>query len=151
MIRRDRRFKRGEDENLAVGIDLENRAAAVADEKIADGVEGDSGCDAHAFDPELRAAVGGDAMDRPVVAAGDVQIAFAIECQAGGIHQFGDEGFYRVVGRDLVERDGDFLPAVAAVGDVDISFDVHGGIGHGVEIVGDLHAEVERERLAGRA
>ena len=151
VIRRHGRFERGEYENLAVGIDLENRAAAVAHKKIADGIERDSGGDAHAFDPKLRAAVRRDAMDGPVVAAGDVEISFAVQRQARGIHEFGDEGFHRVVGRDLVERDGDLLPAVAAVGDVDVSFDVHRGIRHGVKIVGDLHAEVKRERLAGRA
>ena len=74
MIRRDRRFERGEHKNLAVRIDFENRAAAVAHEKIADGVERDSSRDAHAFDPKLRTAVGRDAMDGAVVAAGDVEI-----------------------------------------------------------------------------
>ena len=112
------------------------------------GVERDSGGDAHAFDPKLRAAVGRDAMDGAVVAAGNVEIAFAIERQARGIHQFGDERLHRVVRRDFVKRDGNFLSALAAVGDVDVSFGVHGGIGDGVKIVGDLHAEV-KSRTAG--
>src|ERR1700719_4356249 len=54
-IRRHGRFERGEYENLPVGVDLENRAAAVAHKKIADGIECDSGRNAHAFDPKLRA------------------------------------------------------------------------------------------------
>ncbi len=130
------------------GTDLENRAAAVADKKIADGIERDSGCGAHAFDPKLRAAVGRDPMDRAVIAAGDVEIPFAIERQARGIHQFGDERLYCIVRRDFVERDGNFLSALAAVGDVDVAFDVHGGIRDRVKIVGDLHAEMKCEGLA---
>ena len=87
MIRRHGGFERGKDENLPVGIDLENRAAAVADEKIADGIERDSGRGAHAFDPELRAAVRRHAVDGAVIAAGDVEVSFAIQRQARGIHR----------------------------------------------------------------
>ena len=53
-----------------------------------------------------------------------------------------------VRGRDLVERDRNFLPALAAVGDVNVSFGVHGGIGHRMQVVGDLHAELDREGVA---
>jgi hypothetical protein len=90
-------------------------------------------------------------MDGAVIATGNVEITLAIESQAGGIHELRDEGFHRIVRRDLVERDGDFLPAVAAIRDIDISFHIHRWIGHGVKIIGNLHAEVKRERLASRA
>ncbi len=146
VIGGDGRLERGEDENLAVRADLENRAAAISDEKIADGVERDARSDAHAFHPELRTAVGRDAMDGSIVAAGNVQVALAVQSQAGGIHEFGDERFYCVIRRDFIERDRHFLPAMAAVGDVNVAFDVHRGIGHGMKIVGNLHAEVKGER-----
>ena len=87
-------------------------------------------------------------MNRAVVAAGDVEIAIAVERQAGGIHQLGDERLHRVVRRDFVERDGNFLPALAAEGDVDVSFGIHRGIRHGMQIVGDLHAQRHREGRA---
>jgi hypothetical protein len=45
-----------------------------------------------------------------------------------------------VVRSDLVERDGNFLAALAAEGDVDVSFGIDGGAGDGMEVVGDLHA-----------
>src|SRR5579862_1301833 len=71
MVRGDGRLERRENENLSVGPDLENRAAAVAHVEAAVPIERDSGRDAHAFDPLDRAAVGRNAMDRAVVAAGD--------------------------------------------------------------------------------
>ena len=147
----DGRLERSEDENLAVRADLENRAAAISDEKIADGVKRNARSDAHAFHPKLRTPVGGDAMNGSIVAAGNVQVALAVQSQPGGIHQFGDEGFYFVVRRDFIERDRHFLPAMAAVGDVNVAFDVHRGIGHGMKIVGNLHAEVKGHGLAGGA
>ena len=92
MVSGDGRLERGEDKNLPVGADLENGAAAVADKEVALGIEGDSGGDAHAFHPKLRAAVGGDAMNGAVIAAGDVEHAGRVQSQPGGIHEFGDEG-----------------------------------------------------------
>ncbi len=79
MIGRERRLERGEDENFAVRADLENRAAAIADVEIAAFVERDARGDAHAFDPLHRAAVGRNAVDGAVIAAGNEKIAVAIE------------------------------------------------------------------------
>ena len=148
MISGERRLERGEDENFAVGADFENRAAAVADVEAAGFIEGEAGGDAHAFDPLHRAAVGRNAVDGAVVAAGNEKVAVAIDRQAGGVHQFGDEGLHRVVRSDFVERDGNFLAALAAEGDVDVAFGVDGGAGDGMQVVGDLHAERHRERSA---
>ena len=50
MVGGDAGLERGVDEDLPLGIDLEDGAAAVADEEIALGVEGRAGGDAHAFD-----------------------------------------------------------------------------------------------------
>src|SRR3984893_13673130 len=57
MIRRHGRLESCEHKNLSRGADLENRAAAVADEQVADGIERDSRRGAHAFDPRLRSAI----------------------------------------------------------------------------------------------
>jgi len=148
MIRRYGRFEFGKDENLAVRTNLKNCAAAIADEKITDRIERNSSRRSHAFDPKLRAAIGRDAMDGSVVAAGDVEKSFAVKREARGIHKLGDEGFYFIVGGDLVERYGHLLSAVAAIGDLDVSFNIHRRIRHGVKIVGNLHADVHRERFA---
>ena len=99
---------------------------------------------------KLRAAVGRDAVNGAVVAAGDVKIALVVERQARGIHQFGDERLDLVIGGDFVERDGNFLAALAAVGDVDVAFGVHGGIGDRMQIVGDLHAELNLDMARSR-
>src|SRR6266700_3299944 len=109
MVRRDRRLECGKHENLAAGADLENRAAAVADEQVPDGIERDSRCGAHAFDPKLRTAVGRYAMHRSVIAAGNVEVAFAVQSKPRWIHQLGDERLYGVIGCDLVQRDSDLL------------------------------------------
>src|SRR5665213_1637319 len=66
------RLNRCEYEDLAVGINFENCAAAIADKKIALRVKCETCGDAHAFDPLLRAAVGRNAVNGAVMAAGDV-------------------------------------------------------------------------------
>src|SRR5271156_1181888 len=96
MISRKRRLDCSEDENFAVGRDLKNRAAAIADVKAAAFVERKASGDAHALDPLHCAAVGRDPMHGAVVAAGNKEIAVAIDGEAGGGHHFGDERFYRV-------------------------------------------------------
>ena len=140
MIRGERRLERGEDKNFAVGADFENRAAAIAHVEAAGFVEREAGGDAHAFDPLHGAAVGRNAVNRAVVAAGDEKVAVVVDREAGGIHQLGDERLHGVVRSDFVERDGNFLAALAAEGDVDVSFGVDGGIGDWMQIVGNLHA-----------
>ena len=75
MIRRDRWFERGENKNFAIGANLENRTAAVTDVEAAGFVERKAGGDAHAFDPLHGAAVGRDAMDGAIVAAGNEEMA----------------------------------------------------------------------------
>src|SRR6202453_1355096 len=135
MIRGEGRLDGGEDENFAVGSDFENRAAAIADVEAAAFVERQAGGDAHAFDPLHGAAVGRDAMHGAVVAAGNEEIAVAINREAGGGHHLGDEGFYYVSRGDFVKRDGNFLAALAAEGDGDIAFGGQRGAGDGMQIV----------------
>src|SRR6266853_4023988 len=147
MVGRDGRLERCKHENLPAGADLEYRAAAVADEQVANGIERDSGRRAHAFDPKLRTAVGCYAMHRTIVAAGNVEVTFAVQSKARLIHQLGDERLHRVIGCDLVQGDGDLLSALPAVGDVNVSLGVHRGVGNGVKIVGNLYAEMKRKGL----
>ncbi len=148
MICGERGLERCEDENFAVGADFENRAAAIAHVEAASFVECEAGGDAHAFDPLHGATVGGNAVNCAVVAAGNEKVAVVVDCEAGGIHQLGDERLHGVIRGDFVERDGNFLAALAAEGDVDVSFGVDGGAGDWVEVVGDLHAERHWERSA---
>src|SRR5579862_1227256 len=148
MIRGKRRLERGEDENFAVGTDFENRAAAIAYVEAAGSVEGESGGDAHAFDPLHGAAVGRDAVNGAIVAARNEKVAVVVDGEAGGVHQLGDERLHGVVRGDFIERDGNLLAALAAEGDVDVSFGVDGGAGDWVQVVGNLHAERHREGRA---
>ncbi len=71
-----------------------------------------------------------------------------IEREARGIHQLGDERLHGMVRGDLVERNGNFLPALPAEGDVDIALGIDRGIAHRMQIVGDLHAQRDRKRRA---
>src|SRR6266403_910281 len=95
-----------------------------------------------------RAAIGCYAMDRSITAAGNVQISFAVQRQAGRIHQLSDEWFHRIIRCDFVQRDRNLLSALPAVGDVNVPLDVHHGIGYRMKIVGNLDAEMKREGLA---
>src|ERR1700677_1580509 len=141
VIRGEGSLDGGEDKYFAVGSDFENRAAAIADVEAAAFVERKASGDAHALDPLHGAAIGRDAVHGAVVAAGNEEIAVTIDGQAGGVHHLGDEGFYYVARSDFVERDGNFLAALAAEGDVDIAFGVHRGAGDGMQIVGNMRAE----------
>jgi len=87
-------------------------------------------------------------MNCAVVAARNVKNAVAIHGQARGIHQLGDEWFDSVVGRDFVKRHGNFLAALAAEGDVDVSPAIYGRIRDGMQIVGDQLAESDGKRRA---
>ena len=42
-------------------------------------IECDAGGNAHSFDPRLGAALGRNAMNRPIVSAGNKEISFAVE------------------------------------------------------------------------
>jgi hypothetical protein len=141
----ERWFQRGENKNFAFRINFENRAAAIADVKIPGFVEGEAGGDAHAFDPLHRAAIGRNAVNSSVVAAGNEKKTVAIDGEAGGIHHFRDEGLDGVGGSDFVKGDGNFLAALAAEGDVGVALGVDRGTGNGMQVIGDLRAERDWE------
>src|SRR5690349_11459467 len=141
MVRRDGRLERGEDENFALRADLENRAASVAHVKAAVLIEREPSGYPHALNPLHRAPVGRDAVNRAVVAAGHKKMAFAIDGEPGGICQFGDIRFDRMVRRDLVKRNGHFLAALAAKRDVNVTARIHGGVHHRMQVIGDLHTQ----------
>ena len=142
MVGGDGRLERGEDEDLAVGADLENGAAAVADVEVVLAVEGDAGGDAHAFHVDRHVAGGRDLVDEAVIAAGDVEQALGIEGQAGGVHQVVEERLHAEVQVDLEHRYRDLLAARSAEGGVDIAEGVDRRIGHRVQVVGDQDADV---------
>src|SRR5579883_307955 len=151
VVGRDGGFQRGEDEDLAVGADLENGAAAVADVKVAFAVEGEAGGYTHAFDVNRHVAVGGDLVDETVVAAGDVEHPLLVEGHGGGVHQLVDERLHVEVQVDAVYGDGDLLAAGAAERRVDIAERVDGGAGDGVEGFGDEDADIASPGFAGNA
>ena len=80
-------LERGKNENLLIAIDLENRAAAVAHVEISFFVERDAGGNAHTLGVDGLLAVWRRAIDRSLVAAGNIQQAVPVEGEAGGVHE----------------------------------------------------------------
>ncbi len=73
-------------------MDFEDGAGAVADVKVAGGVEGDAGGDAETFGEEMDDAGRADAVDGAFGAGADVEEAVGAEGEAGGIEEIADEG-----------------------------------------------------------
>ncbi len=111
-------------------------------------IEGDARGDAHAFNPLLGAAIRRDPVNGAVVAAGDEEVAVAIEGQPGGIDQRSDERLDAVVGGDFVKRNGYALAARPAEGHVDIPVGVDRWVGDRMKIIRDLHGDGNRMWLA---
>jgi hypothetical protein len=149
VIGGDAGLERGVDEDLALGIDLEDGAAAVADEEIAVGVKGRAGGDAHAFGVDGGLAGGVDAVDVALGARGDEEVAVGIEGQAGGVEDAGDEGSGAAVGADAHDGDGRLLAARAGDGGVDHAGAADGGAGDGMQAVGELAGDAQGGRVAG--
>src|ERR1035438_3598404 len=85
VIGRDAGLQGGVDEDLALGIDFEDGAAAVADEEVALGVESCACCHAHALDVYGGLARCVYAVDVALSAGGDEEVAVGVEGQAGGV------------------------------------------------------------------
>src|SRR5258708_30687284 len=147
MVCRDTGFEGGEDEDLLIAADFKDGAAAVADVETLLAVKCDSGGDTHAFGVSGRCAIGGDAIDRAVVARGNVHLSGAIECDGSRIHHLGNEGLDAVVGVDLESGDGNFLAARAGEGRVDVTFCVECGIGDRVQTLGDGNCDSDSMRI----
>src|SRR6476646_414659 len=94
MIGRDAWLQRSEDKDLPVTCDFEDRAAAIAAVEIAFGVEGESGCDAHAFHKHRTGALRCNAMDRALVSRGNIEHAGRIDSEACRIHYVGGEAVH---------------------------------------------------------
>ena len=100
-----------EDEDLAVGTDLENGSAAVADIKILPAVEGNPGRDTHAFGIGGHGPVRRDPVYGSIKARRNVHLSGTVKGNRGSIHQSRDEGLDVVVGIDLVDGNWNLLSA----------------------------------------
>src|SRR5579863_12116 len=118
MICGDARLQRGMNKNLALRIDLEDGAAAVAYEKIACWVECCAGGYTHAFHilRELSGRI--DAIDVSLGSRSNEEIAVGIEGQARGVQNSGDEGSGAAIGRDSDDGNGCLLAARAGDGGI---------------------------------
>src|SRR5271165_744046 len=139
VISGDAGLECGEDEDLLVTSDFEDRSTAVAHVEILFAIKGDARGDSHTLGVSGHGAVGSDAVDGAVVARGDIHLSLAVEGYGGRIHHLGHEGLDRVVRIDLENRDGNFLPARAGERCVDVAFGVESGIGDRVKTIGDRH------------
>src|SRR5262245_58428639 len=124
MVCGNRGFQRGENENLTLGADLEDRTAAVPDIEIVLFVESESCCDAHSFDVDRHVPVGRDLINDAVEPAGDVEHAVLIERDTGSVHDVVDERLQIEIEIQLVKRDGNLLAARPAERSEDISLSV---------------------------
>src|ERR1017187_5564744 len=132
----------GEDEDLAVGTDLEDGSGTVADVEVLLAVEGHAGGDAHAFHEYGHIARGRDLVDHAVVAAADVKHAGGVKGEARGIHQFVDERLGVQVEIDLIDGHGHLLAARPAEGGVNIAEGIDGRVGDRVEAFGDQDTDI---------
>src|ERR1035441_5726945 len=139
----------GEDEDLAIGTDLEDGSGAVADVEVLLAVEGQAGGDAHAFHEYRHVTGGGDLVDHAVVAAADVEHAGGVKGEAGRIHQFVEERLGVQVEIDFIDSHGHLLAAGPAEGGVDIAEGIDGRVGDRVEAFGDQNADVAGPGLTG--
>ena len=143
VIGRDAGLEGGVDEDLALGIDFEDGAAAVADKEVALGVEGRAGSHAHALGVNGELAGGVDAIDIALGARGDKEISLGIEGQAGGVQDAGDKRRAAAVGANANHRDRGLLAAGAGDGGVDHAGAADGRAGDRMQAVGKLagHAQ----------
>ena len=148
VIGGDAGLEGGVDEDLALRIDFEDGAAAVADEEVAFGVEGGSGGHAHAFSVGGELAGGVDAVDGALGARGDEEVALGIKGQAGGVEDAGDKGRAAAVGADADDGDWSLFAAWAGDGGVDHSGTADGGTGDGMQPVSQLAGDAQGHGVA---
>src|SRR6202020_2108478 len=91
MVGGDGRFDGGEDEDLAVGADLEDGAAAIADVKVVLMIESQTRGHTHALHEDGHVAIGADLINHAVEPAGDVDITVAAHSDGRGVHHIVDE------------------------------------------------------------
>src|SRR5512135_1048955 len=123
------------DEDLALGVDFEDGAAAVTDEEIAFRVKDATCGDAHAFGVERRLASTVDAVNIALSARGDIELSIGAEGEAGSIEQASCEGSATAVGADAHYGDRCLLATRAGDGGVDHAGAADGGTGNGMQTV----------------
>src|SRR5208283_1703118 len=109
MIGGDGGLKSCKHVNLARAADLENGAATVAHVEVLIGIKRQAGGHSHTFHVDGHVTGGRDLINDSLKPAGDIQHAFAVEGQTGGVHDVADEWPRGVVEVDLVNGDGSFL------------------------------------------
>src|SRR5262249_20680245 len=91
MVRGDARFQRRKNEDLTIGSDLENRAAAIPHIQELLGIERNSGRDPHSFGVNRDGAVGRSTVDIAFKTAGNVEVPFGVKGHTSGIHHLSNE------------------------------------------------------------
>src|ERR1019366_7525572 len=140
MISGDARLQHGEHEYLAVAVDLEYGAAAIAHVEISGGVESYSSCHAHAFGVRSHGTVLRHAVHRAVIPRGNIKAARAVEGHAGGVHHFVHERLHVVIVVNPVDRNRALLPARSGNRDINVSILIDRWIRHRVQTFRDGNA-----------
>src|SRR5262249_42530698 len=97
---------------LADLVDAEYRSTAVAHINLALVIKRQARRDPQIGSHGLNFLERRDAIERTVVTAGHVKRAFAAESHARWADNVGDEGRYRVVRSDFIDRNGNLLAAL---------------------------------------
>src|SRR5262245_14772918 len=71
-----------------------------------------------------------------------------VERESARVRQRGDKWLHAEIRGDLIKRNRNALAARSAESDVGVSLGVYSGIRDGVQVVGDLQTNGNRERLA---
>src|SRR5579872_2160907 len=111
VIRGNRRLQCGEYIDLPRTADLEDRSTAVAHVEVLFVIECKAGRNAHPLRVYGHISVRRYLVDDAIVAAGDIEYAFAIEGNSRGIHDIGDKRLQVVIRIQAVHRYWRFLAA----------------------------------------
>src|ERR1035437_10821634 len=151
MIGGDARLQHGEHEDLAVTVDFEDGPHEIAYIQVSDWVEGNSGCDAHAFGVRSHGTVLRHAVYRAVITRGNIETARAVEGHPGGVHHFVQERLHVVIVIDPVDSNRDLLSAGSGERDVNVAVCVDRRIRYRVQVFGDGNADPHLSRIALRS
>jgi len=95
-------------------------------------IESQSGCHAQFVCHQLHVPLRADAVDRTLLAAGDIEESLAIKGHSGGIHHLAEEWFDVSLGIDAEDRDRHFLAAASAKSDEEVTLAVESRTGDGM-------------------
>lgn len=131
----------GEDERVAMAINLEDGATAITNVQIACGVEGNTRGHAQTLSDQSGRTTWSHTIHGSVEATGSVESTFAVKGKAAGIGQSTAKGLCGKVGVEFEKANRGLLAACTAQSDVDATIGIKGGIADGMKVFGNLDSD----------